>query len=125
MIRLTAAEKRAWRLRDGKPVRKSSTSPTQRSLKMLRERGYTVAVVERWNPHARIRQDAFGILDLIAVQGRRTIGVQTTSASNMAARMRKIQESAAYPLLKAAGWRVEVHGWRKRSGRWICREEWL
>ena len=32
-------------------------TPTQRSLKYLREQGYTVAITERWNPFARIRQE--------------------------------------------------------------------
>jgi hypothetical protein len=40
-----------------------ATSPTQLSLKKLREEGYTVAVVEHWNSFARIRQDLFGFID--------------------------------------------------------------
>ena len=40
-----------------------STSPTTLTLKHLREQGYTAEVVERWNPHARIRQDLFGIVE--------------------------------------------------------------
>jgi hypothetical protein len=35
-------------------------TPTQRSLAYLRAEGWQVAIVERWNPHARIRQDLFG-----------------------------------------------------------------
>lgn len=57
------------------------TSPTQRSLAHLRSLGYRVAVVERWNPHARIRQDLFGVLDLLAVRDGEILGVQTTNAS--------------------------------------------
>jgi hypothetical protein len=30
-------------------------SPTQRSLALLRERGYTTDVVERWIPYVRVR----------------------------------------------------------------------
>ena len=44
-----------------------ATSPTQLSLKKLREEGYTVAVVEHWNSFARIRQDLFGFIDLLAL----------------------------------------------------------
>ena len=99
-------------------------SPTQRSLALLRERGYLVAVVERWNPHAKIRQDLFGCLDLVALGEGQTLGVQTTSGGNgnVAERIRKIHSSEAYPRLQAAGWQLIVHGWRKRKGRWICRE---
>jgi hypothetical protein len=97
-------------------------SPTQRTLAYLREAGYPlVQVVERWNPHARIRQDLFGVLDVLAV-GTDIVGVQATSGSNTAARVRKLQASASLPVLKAAGVRVLVHGWRKLKGRWSVRE---
>lgn len=99
-------------------------TPTQRSLKHLRDQGYRVVVVERWNPHARIRQDLFGVLDLLAIRGAETLGVQTTSASNLSSRIRKITDSEALPDLRAAGWRIEAHGWRKASnGRWTLRKE--
>jgi len=98
-------------------------TPTQRSLKHLRDAGYLVAIVERWNPHARIRQDLFGVLDLVAIRDDVTLGVQTTSGSNVAARVRKIAEADAVPALRRAGWALVVHGWRKGSnGRWALRE---
>jgi hypothetical protein len=43
-------------------------TPTQRSMAYLKKEGYRVAVVERWNPHARIRQDLFGVIDLLAIR---------------------------------------------------------
>jgi hypothetical protein len=43
------------------------TSPTQRSLAECRKRGLTVQVVERWNSHARVRVDLFGVIDLVAL----------------------------------------------------------
>jgi hypothetical protein len=98
------------------------TSPTQRTLQHLREAGYPlVQVVERWNPYARVRQDLFGIIDVVAV-GADIVGVQTTSASNFAAHLKKITDSEALPVLRKAGVRVLLHGWRKRKGRWVLRE---
>lgn len=98
------------------------SSPTQRTLKHLRDAGYPlVQVVERWNPHARIRQDLFGIIDVVAV-GADIVGVQATSASNVSKRITKITESPALPILRKAGIRVLVHGWRKVKGRWTLRE---
>ena len=96
-------------------------SPTQRSLAVLRERYPLVQVVERWNPHARVRQDLFGIIDVVAV-GDEIVAVQATSASNVSKRIAKITESAALPILRKAGIRVLVHGWAKRKGRWTLRE---
>lgn len=98
------------------------TSPTQRTLAHLRNAGYPlVQVVERWNPYARIRQELFGIVDVLAV-GADVVAVQTTSASNVAARVRKITETAALPILREAGIRIMIHGWAKRKGRWTLRE---
>lgn len=98
------------------------STPTSRSLAALRERGYTAQVVERWNPHARIRQDLFGFVDIIGIKEGETLAVQTTSASNMAARIRKIAESEHVAAVRSAGWRIEVHGWRKNAAqRWVCR----
>lgn len=103
-------------------------TPTQRSLAELRKSCQLVQVVERWNPHARIRQDLFGFVDILAVRGTETVAVQTTSGSGVSERIRKIAESPALPFLREAGWRIEVHGWRKvrvkgtkKQTRWECR----
>lgn len=99
-------------------------TPTARGVAKLKANGYRVAVVEKWDPHARIRQDLFGIIDLLAIRNGETLAVQTTSSSNVAARMTKIADSEATPDIRAAGWRFEVHGWRKgKNGRWQCRVE--
>ena len=98
------------------------TSPTQRTLKELRDRGYPlVQVVEKWIAQARKRVDLFGIIDVVAV-GDDIVGVQCTSYSNVSARVHKITDSPALPVLRKAGIRVLVHGWRKVKGRWVLRE---
>ena len=100
-----------------------SLSPTQRSLAFLREQGYLVSIVERWNPHARIRQDLWGWCDLLAIRKGEVLAVQVT-ASAVSARIKKIQESETIALVRDAGIRVEVHGWRKNSqGRYVLRIE--
>jgi len=112
-----------------------ATSPTQRSLKYLRDQGMTCQVVEHWNQWARIRQDLWGFVDIVALkvdldarpgyQGS-TIGVQTTSLSNVSARVEKIKASELYPIVKYAGWMIVVHGWGKgKDGKWKLREVWL
>lgn len=99
-------------------------TPTARTLAELRKRGYLAAVVEKWNVHARVRNDLFGFVDVIALKGEKTLAVQATSGSNVSSRIAKIRESLNLPLVLAAGWRVAVWGWRKNSaGRWVLREE--
>jgi hypothetical protein len=88
-------------------------SPTERTKKYLIGLGYRVAVTERWNSFARVRQDLFGIIDVLAVRKGETLGVQCTSASNVSSRVNKIAEHESTPSLRDAGWKLEVHGWTK------------
>lgn len=99
-----------------------SYSPTQLSLRAMRELGYTAAVVERWNAHAGIREDLFGFVDVLCVGRGETVAVQCTSKASMASRVRKIADSENLPAVREAGWRVLVHGWAKKGGRWAVDE---
>jgi hypothetical protein len=100
----------------------ASKSPTQLSLAKLREEGYTVAVVEHWNAFARIRQDLFGFIDLLALKGKEVLAVQTTTASNMSARVKKIGDHENVGLVREAGWTIHVHGWHQDDKKkWHCK----
>jgi isoaspartyl peptidase/L-asparaginase-like protein (Ntn-hydrolase superfamily) len=94
-------------------------SPTQLTLRHLRNDGYTAEVVERWNPHARIRNDLFGFIDVVALKGDETLGVQTTTAGHVNDRCRKIAESPMVGIVREAGWTLHVHGWQKIGNRWV------
>jgi hypothetical protein len=100
-----------------------ATSPTQLTLKHLRKQGFPlVQVTERWNQFAKVRQDLFGIVDVLAVSETQIVAVQATSAANVSSRIHKIEDSAATPVLRKAGIRLLVHGWRKVGSRWTLRE---
>ncbi len=99
-------------------------SPTQLTLRHLRAEGWPlVEVVEHWNPHARIRQDLFGFVDVVAVRRDETLAVQTTSAANVSARVRKIGDHPNVDAVREAGWSIHVHGWAKKKGRWTLARE--
>ena len=96
-------------------------TPTQRTLEYLRGEGYTCAVVEHWNSWARIRQDLFGFIDILAIKKDETLAVQCTS-TGVAARVKKIQESEYLSKVREAGWKIYVIGWSKNSkGRYVMR----
>ncbi len=100
--------------------RKQSKSPTQRSLAYLRKEGWTVAIVEKFNPFIKIRQDLWGFGDLICFHARRDLVliVQTTTRANLISRIQKIRENATAILwLTGHHRRIEVHGWAKRFER--------
>lgn len=98
-------------------------TPTQCSIKYLKSLGYTVAIVEKWNAHCKIRQDLFGFADLIAFNGTEVILVQTTTDKNFAARRQKVMENpvAAYWAANTFSRAVHVHGWKKVKNKWQVR----
>lgn len=101
------------------------TSPTQRTLKKLKDEGYVAAIVERWNPFARIRQDLYCFVDVLGLKDGETLAVQTTTQAHQAERIKKIKAHPNYKVLKKASWTIHVHGWRKlKKGKrylWECR----
>ena len=104
-------------------------TPTARSLKYLRDRGYVAGVVERFNSFTKRRHDLMGFIDIVAVRGVETLGVQATSGSNVSARMRKAMEQPDYPVWCQPPRKFVVHGWSKRGKRgerktWQVRELW-
>ena len=102
------------------------SSPTARTLQLLRREGYLAAVAEKWNPHSRTRADLFGFADVLAVRaGAPVLAVQATSASNHAARVRKARDLPAMRVWLAAGCAFEVWSWAKRKGRWAVRRQAL
>jgi hypothetical protein len=107
--------------------KRGSATPTQHSLALLRRVGFVAAVVERRLPRCGVTVDAFGLFDLLAVRAdcRGVVGVQATSGTNHASRVRKRLGNAALPTWLAAGNRAEVWSWTKRRGRWACRRQRL
>lgn len=121
-----------------------ASKPTQRTLEWLRERGYVTAIVERWNQYARVRQDLFNAIDILALGpgpdgSTELLAIQTTSGSNVSARVAKILALPAMRLWVESGNRLVVHGWTKKARpwkpgekkvgvrvkRWVLREEWI
>jgi hypothetical protein len=97
-------------------------SPTQLTLRALRQRGYLSAVVEKWNQHARVRQDLFGFADILAVRRDKpgVLAIQATSRSNWSSRWTKCLSSAAVREWLGAGNRLEVWGWEKdHKNKWV------
>lgn len=91
-------------------------TPTQRSLKHLRDQGHLAEVVERWIPQARKRHDLWGFVDILSLSPEgEVVGVQATSLSNVSARVRKITEHENIAAVRKAGVRVLVFGWGRDS----------
>jgi hypothetical protein len=110
-------------------AKRSTMTPTKRTLAALREEGYTYAITDHWNPWAGIRQDAFGFVDIIAVRRGEPIRfIQTTAGSGHAARVAKILSLPAAKLIHDSGILIEVWSWAKQGARgerklWKCRVE--
>jgi hypothetical protein len=125
-----------------------ASKPTQRSLKYLRDNGWTVCIVEKWVPPRGsmkfgVRIDAYGFGDLLACRpgdpnqlpaptGDIAL-VQTTDHTSFSKHKVKILAIPEFQKWKEAGGIVLLHGWRKgpkdgvRGARkvWLLREEVL
>ena len=96
-----------------------SLSPTQRTLRALRDRGQIAAIVEKFNAYAGphgLRQDLFGIIDVLALDPvHGVVGVQSCGNSFSAHRHKicenRYQETINW--LNTPGTRFELWAWRK------------
>ena len=93
------------------------TSPTSRSLKYLREQGWTACIVEKWIPPRGtmkfgVRVDAFGFGDILACGPNQVALVQSTTTKNMAARREKIRGIPEARKWQDAGGTILLHGWK-------------
>ena len=98
------------------------SSPTQRSLKYMRDQGYYAEVVERFNSFTKRRHDLCGFIDILCLGDGEVIGVQTTSYSHISDRKKKIQEHENFQTVLKSGIRIVVHGWHKVGNRWQLKE---
>lgn len=96
-------------------------SPTQRSLEKLRDAGYLAEVVERWLTFAKCRKDLWGFVDILAIRDGEILGVQATSYTNISARVKKITEHENTPIIRKAGIKIQVWGFRKKGRFWECK----
>src|SRR6056297_1143209 len=98
-------------------------SNVTRTMKFLRSQGVKCAVVEKFNHYAPrggggygIRQDLFGIIDVLALDpARGVVGVQVCG-KDFQPHVRKILEERAqdtYDWLLTPGTCLELWGWRK------------
>jgi len=97
----------------------SGLSPTQRTLRAMRGRGLVCAIVEKFNPHVGphgVRQDLFGIIDVLALDPQTgVIGIQSCGSS-FAEHHRKFMEDRLQECvdwLSTPGTSLELWGWRK------------
>lgn len=91
-------------------------TPTQRTLAALRADGWTAGVTERWNQHARVRQDLFGFVDILAMKpGMPFLGVQACAAASLSARQHKILAEPRALTWVQAGGRIEIWAWSKKG----------
>ena len=96
------------------------SSPTQRSLKLLRDDCWVCWIVEQTIriPGRTFKRDLFNGFDLLCVKGSETLAVQTTTLSNLGARIEKLSQNEFVPKLREAGWTLIAHGWRKLKTGW-------
>ena len=103
---------------------KRGLSSVQRTLRACREQGRFVEKVEQWisygGPKAKpqpgrpmgIRRDAFGFIDIIAIDTDAIVAVQACGADRKSHREKILASDYSLPWLQAGG-RIELWSWRK------------
>ena len=99
------------------------TSLTVLSKRLLEKEGYIVERVEYWNSYTMHRVDLLGVADLLALNGKELLLVQTTSRSNLSSHRKKCQASEKLKLWLSAGGRLIIHVWDKPTSRWRVKIE--
>lgn len=94
-------------------------SPLTRSLALLRKRGYVAEKVEHpWNPYSKVRQDLFGVFDILYFGGGKIGGVQvTTKSGHPGEHARKLRRWAHLTEWWNCGGRAILHVWKKTGPR--------
>jgi len=94
-------------------------SYVQRTIRQLKNQGRVCAIVERFNPHvgpAGIRQDLFGIIDVLALDPERgVIGVQVCGQDwqSHVTKLTEERQQETHDWLSTPGTVLQLHGWRK------------
>lgn len=92
-------------------------SPTQRTLKEMRQQGRLCGIVERFNAHVGphgIRQDLFGFIDIIALDPKQGVVAIQSCGQDYSGHVKKLTEDrndALYEWLNHAP--CELWAWRK------------
>lgn len=101
-------------------------SPSALSMEKLSADGWLADTVERHIPYTRLKKDLFGGFDHLAVRAGEILAVQSTSRSNVSARVNKIRALPHFQVLQASGMQMVVWGWdQDKSGNHRLREVWL
>jgi len=103
-------------------------TPTQRTLKYLRDNGFVCGIVERFiSAYARhgIRIDLFGIIDIIAIKDGEIRGVQSCGQA-FSEHNKKILASENSVKWIRSGGILQLIGWRKLlKKRGMKAKEWV
>jgi hypothetical protein len=103
----------------------SKSTPTSRTLALLRGEGFHADVVERHLPHCFTTLDLFNVFDIVAIRADvvGVVGVQCTSSSNHASRVKKLLASEVLAVWLRAGNTALVISWTQRQRHWLARRQ--
>lgn len=87
----------------------------------LKRNGYTGFRVDYFDARFNRSHDLLEIFDYLGLKTGETVGVQVSSKSNRSARRKKLLSAHAFPLVKAAGWKVLLLTFDERGAD----AEWL
>lgn len=91
------------------------TSPTQRTLALLKKQGYYPWIVEKYNGYSGRRTDLFYVIDILVLTPKNVIGIQSTGYgfSEHKKKLMVDEEFHSKHWLNTKGNELILIGWRK------------
>jgi hypothetical protein len=87
----------------------------QRTIDYVRQHGFEIESVERYNAFTRRRSDLFNIVDYIGIDGRRLLGIQSTSYNHKSDHKLKILAEPATKKWLQSNAKLVLITWRKNK----------
>lgn len=98
---------------------KRNLTHKEQAKRHLESLGWEVGDVERVirNRGKAVSFDLFGFIDLLAIKGTRTLGLQVTDHTHISHRTSKMKQEARLWTCLEAGWEIEAWGVRNYAAR--------
>lgn len=90
----------------------------------LKKQGYSVDKAESYNAIVKRKKDLFRFIDFVGIHPtkKELLAIQTTSKSNLSARIKKAENLKDFWNWLGTGNPVVFHGWYKNRNRWEVKE---
>jgi len=107
----------------------AKTKSIQRSLKLIKEYEWLYWITENWNSFTHRRIDLFNCIDILCIDGNRTIGIQAMAGDVSSHKQKILENEYVIPWLQGRDRELQFWAWRKlkkvrgkKATYWNCKK---